>query len=70
MKLVIVTAAPTHAQAPLQTGDLKLTVDVITRISEKSLEIIYDQYPDANKRAEQVQKIAEVSVSIFLISVM
>jgi len=68
MKLVIVTAAPTHAQVPLQTGDLKLAVDVITRISEKSLEIIYEQYPDANKRAEQVQKIAEVGVSIFLIS--
>ena len=66
MKLVNVTAAPTHAQTPLQTGDLKLAVDVITRISEKSLEIIYEQYPDASKRAEEVQKIAEVGVSVFV----
>ena len=60
MKLVNVTAIPTHAQTPLQTGDLKLAVDVIKRISEKSLEIIYQQYPDANKRAEQVQSIIQV----------
>lgn len=60
MKLVNVTAVLTHAQTPLQTGDLKLAVDVIKRISEKSLEIIYQQYPDANKRAEQVQNITQV----------
>ena len=60
MKLVNVTAVHTHAQVPLPTGDLKLAVDVIRRISERSLEIIYQQYPDASKRAEQVQKITQV----------
>ena len=60
MKLVNVTAVPTHAQNSLHTGDLKLAVDVIKRISEKSLEIIYQQYPDTNERAEQVQNITQV----------
>lgn len=64
MKLVNVTAVLTHAQTPLQTGDLKLAVDVIKRISEKSLDIIYEQYPDASERAEQVQKITQVCLSM------
>lgn len=68
MKLVNVTAVPTHAQSPLQTGDLKLAVDVIERISEKSLEIIYQQYPDPKKRAEKVQNITQVGLAIFYYS--
>lgn len=64
MKLVNVTAVPTHAQTPLQTGDLKLAVDVIERISEKSLETIYQQYPDAKMRAEKVQNITQVCFAI------
>jgi len=64
MKLVNVTAVLTHGQTPLQTGDLKLAVDVIKRISEKSLDSIYGQYPDAIERAEQVQKITQVCLSM------
>ena len=65
MKLVNVTAVSTRAQAPLQTGDLRLAVDVIQKISERSLEIIYQEYPDASKRAEKVKQITQVCLSIF-----
>lgn len=63
MKLVNVTAVSAHAQVPLQTGDLKLAVDVIQKISERGLEIIYQEYPDASERAEKVQQITKVCLS-------
>lgn len=63
LQLVNVTAVSAHAQAPLQTGDLKLAVDVILKISEKSLEIIQQEYPDATKRAEKVREITQVCLS-------
>ncbi|XP_078354719.1 adhesion G protein-coupled receptor L4-like isoform X2 [Oculina patagonica] len=62
MQLVNVTAVSTHAQGPLQTGDLKLAVDVIEKISERSLKIIQQQYPDATKRAEKVREITQAVV--------
>lgn len=63
MKLVNVTAVSAHAQVLLQTGDLKLAVDVIQKISERGLEIIYQEYPDASERAEKVQQITKVCLS-------
>lgn len=68
MQLVNVTAVSAHAQAPLQTGDLKLAVDVIEKISERSLKIIQQQYPDATKRAEKVREITQVCLSIVCLS--
>ena len=59
-QLANVTAFSTHAQAPPPTGDLKLAVDVIEKISERSLEIINLEYPDPTKRAEKVREITQV----------
>ena len=60
MQLVNATTVTTHAQAPLQTGDLKLVVDVIGKIAQRSLETIQHEPPST--RDEKVRKIAQVYV--------
>lgn len=56
--LVNATDVSTHAQAPLQAGDLKLVVDLIEKISQKSLGTM--QYLPPAIRDETIKKITKV----------
>lgn len=58
MQLVNATDVNTHAQAPLQAGDLKLVVDLIAKISQKSLGTM--QYLPPAIRDETIKKITKV----------
>lgn len=61
-QLADATAVVTHAQTPLQTGDLKLAVDVIEKISQRG----FDRVP--NLRDEKARNIAQVcSAIVFLL---
>ena len=59
-QLADVTAIVTHAQSPLQTGDLRLAVDVIEKIAQKGFDSV-NSYPP-NLRGEKGRNIAQVSV--------
>lgn len=65
-QLADVTAIITHAKSPLQTGDLRLAVDVIEKIAQKGFDSV-NSYPP-NLRGEKVRNIAQVSVLFFSIS--
>lgn len=58
MQLVNATDVNTHAQAPFQAGDLKLVVDLIAKISQKSLGTM--QYLPPAIRDETIKKITKV----------
>ncbi|CAH3156809.1 unnamed protein product [Pocillopora meandrina] len=60
MQLVNATDVNTHAQAPLQAGDLKLVVDLIEKISQKSLGTM--QYLPPAIRDETIKKITKAIV--------
>jgi len=60
-QLADVTGVVTHAQAPLQTGDLKLAVDVIEKISQRGLDCVQN-YPPA-VRDEKVRNITKAVVT-------
>ena len=60
-QLADATAVDTHAQFPLMTGDLKLAVDVIEKISEKGLKNVHNYPPSL--RDEKLRKIAQVCVT-------
>ena len=57
-QLADATAVVTHAQTPLQTGDLKLAVDVIEKISQRG----FDGVP--NLKDEKARNVAQVSSAI------
>ena len=61
-QLADVTGVVTHAQAPLQTGDLKLAVDVIEKISQRGLDCVQN-YPPA-VRDEKVRNITKVNLAV------
>lgn len=54
-QLADVTGVVTHAQAPLQTGDLKLAVDVIEKISQNLSPAVRD---------EKVRNITKVNLAV------
>ncbi|RMX40087.1 hypothetical protein pdam_00002301 [Pocillopora damicornis] len=60
MQLVNATDVNTHAQAPFQAGDLKLVVDLIEKISQKSLGTM--QYLPPAIRDETIKKITKAIV--------
>ena len=57
-QLADATAVVTHAQTPLQTGDLKLAVDVIEKISQRG----FDGVPIL--KDEKARNIAQVCPAI------
>lgn len=57
-QLADVTAVMTHAQTPLQTGDLKVAVDIIEKISQRGFNNVQNYPPPL--RGEKVRKIAQV----------
>ena len=59
-QLADVTAIVTHEQSPLQTGDLRLAVDVIEKIAQRGFDDV-NSYPP-NLRGEKVRNIAQVNV--------
>lgn len=59
-QLADVTAIVTHAQTPLQTGDLKVAVDIIEEISQRGFDNVQNYPPPL--RGEKVRKIAQAVV--------
>ena len=59
-QLADVTAIVAHEQSPLQTGDLRLAVDVIEKIAQRGFDDV-NSYP-SNLRGEKARNIAQVIV--------